>query len=32
MKFLKDNWEILFPIVFTAVLTIVMATVAHFIN
>ena len=32
MKFLKENSEWLYPIIFTVVLTLIMAIIAHFIN
>ena len=32
MKFLKDNWEWLFPLLFTVLLALIMAIAAHFIE
>ncbi len=32
MKFLKDNQEWLFPVVFTLALAVLMAIAAHFLN
>lgn len=30
--FIKDHWEIIFPLLYTVILTVIMAIAAHFMN